>query len=495
MQPHRDRPVAGLLLSLILLLHAVPGRAEVGIALPDFGEVSGNLMTPAEEEKLGKSFMRSIRATEKVLDDPLLQGYIQDLGDRLTGSGADGSQRFRFFLIDNPQINAFAGPAGHIGVYSGLVLTTETESELAAVLAHEIAHVTQSHLMRTWHAASQMSVPQAAVLLAAAVLGMTVGGDAAIAAATAGQASLIQQQINFTRANEQEADRVGIGILAKSDFEPRAMPGFFARMGHANRVYASKLPEFLMTHPVTNSRIADSQGRADAYPYKQRADDLRYHLTRAALRARQDQDPFEAIRTFEGTLRDGRFRNRDAESYGLALALTRAKRPAEAAEILDQLLAAHPQQTEFVVTKARIEGEQKRYGPAIETLSQALQRSPGDLALTLTLGDLLIDAGQTDSAYQLLRTQLDISTGQAPLYKALARAAGESGRTPLAHGYMAEYYYENGSLEPAILQLEIALRDRTLNDFDAARLESRLDSLREEKAATEKDRRTARRGE
>jgi predicted Zn-dependent protease len=273
------------------------------------------------------------------------------------------------------------------------------------------------------------------------------------------------------------------------------MPGFFARMGHANRVYASKLPEFLMTHPVTNSRIADSQGRADAYPYRQRADDLRYHLTRAALRVLQAGDPREAVRTFEGTLRDGRFRNEDAEHYGLALALARAKRYAEAGKQLDQLMATHPNQTEFLVSKARIEGEQKHYQPAIAMLRQALERAPGDFAMILTLSELMIEAEQAEAAYQLLRTEIDRGNHSARLYKVIADAAGQSGRIPLAHGYMAEYYYENGTLEPAILQLEIALRDRTLDDFDAARLQSRLRDFREEKEASEKDHRTAKRGE
>jgi predicted Zn-dependent protease len=492
MRTNRDRKISGLLLILLILVQPLPSRASTDIQLPDFGDASGNVMTPAEEEKLGKAFMRSVRATEAVLDDLLLQDYIQDLGDRLTRAGTNANQRFRFFLIDNPRINAFAGPAGYIGVYSGLLMTTETESELAAVLAHEIAHVTQNHLRRAWHAAGQMSIPQAAVLLAAAVLGLTVGGDAAIAAATAGQASMIQQQINFTRANEKEADRVGIGILAEADFEPRAMPGFFARMGHANRIYASKLPEYLMTHPVTNARIADSQGRAETYPYRQRPEDLRYHLTRAALRARDESDPLAAIRIFEGTLRDGRFRNEQAERYGLALALYRAKRYAAAAEILDQLIADRPQQVEFLVSKARVDGAQGQYQRAIAALRAALARSPGNLPLSLTLADLLVAADEPRPAYDMLRELLDRGLDEVSLYRAAARAAGESGLTALAHGHMAEYRYASGDLDAAILQLEIALREPELSDFETARLQSRLRDLRIEQAASESGRRAGR---
>ncbi|WP_419616577.1 M48 family metalloprotease, partial [Thiolapillus sp.] len=187
-----------LVLGLCLNLTPLQAWSISGDDLPDIGAASGNLFTPAQEKQLGKTFMRYIRATQPVITDPLMDDYINKLGNSLVEHSQEQGSKFTFFLVDSPQVNAYAGPGGYIGVYTGLVLTTQSESELAAVLAHEITHVTQKHLQRAWYAASNMSLVQGAALLAAIILGATAGGDAAIAATMGAQAAMQQQQINFT---------------------------------------------------------------------------------------------------------------------------------------------------------------------------------------------------------------------------------------------------------------------------------------------------------
>jgi predicted Zn-dependent protease len=241
-----------VLLCVCLVLNPLPAWSLTGDDLPDIGAASSSILSPAAEQRLGKAFMRWVRSTQDVLDDPLAEEYLKNLGESLVKHSDGLGSRFRFFFVNSPQINAFAGPAGHLGVNTGLMLTTDSESELAAVVAHEITHVTQKHLIRAWHSASSMNMVQAAALLGAIILGATVGGDAAIATSMGTQAILQQNQINFTRSNEQEADRIGIGILQQSGFESHAMPGFFSRMAKANRSYGAQLPEYLLTHPVTN---------------------------------------------------------------------------------------------------------------------------------------------------------------------------------------------------------------------------------------------------
>ncbi len=478
--PHPPHALTALALSLALSVTPARGQTPMTEQLPDIGEVSGNLMTPAEEQRLGQAFMRSIRRSQPVVDDPLLTSYLKDLGDRLLAHSPAAGQGFYFFLIDDPKINAFAGPAGHIGVFTGLIMTAETESELAAVVAHEIAHVTQHHLRRTWQAASQMSVPQAAVLLAAVVLGAAVGGDAGIAAAAAGQAGLIQQQLNFSRANEQEADRVGIGILAEADFEPLAMPSFFQRMGRATQAQASTLPEYLRTHPVTTNRIADSLNRAEQYGYRQRVDDLRFQMLRAALRGREQDDPQVAVRMFERTLHDGRYRSEDAERFGYVLALQRAERLAEARRELAPLLEAHPELIELRVVDARLHHDQGNAEAAFATLRGGLALHPADYALNLTLAELLLRSGRPEQAYLLLKPRISQWPDEAEPYAILARAADAIGQPAEGHEYLAQRHYLRGELKPAILQLEIALRDYELDFFDSSRLEARLRELRAE---------------
>lgn len=467
-------------LSLALLLGSPPRVLALNTDLPDLGNSASGLMTPKRERELGRAFMRSVRASQRVLDDPLIADYAQHLGRKLVQASDAQGTPFEFFIIDDPRINAFAGPGGHIGVYTGLILTTETESELAAVVAHEIAHVTQQHLLRAWESASRMNVPSAALLLAAIVLGATVGGDAASAAAVGGQAALIQQQINFTRSNEKEADRVGIDILAKSGFEPRAMPSFFSRMGKATRVYATKLPEYLMTHPVTSSRTADALGRAEHFAYRQTPDDLRYHLVRAELMQRQADRPEDAIADLGRMLEDGRVRNAVAARYGIARAQMRARQFDQAGEELDRLLRDHPDTIEFVVSRAEVDTQLGNAGAALGRLEQALVRQPSSFALNIAYAETALGLGSATQAIERLQTFRAFAPDEPRVYRLLSRAASDLDKQADGHAYLAEYYYLLGDIDAAVLQLEIAGKQPGLSFYDAARYESRLAELKAE---------------
>ncbi|MDJ0740128.1 MAG: M48 family metalloprotease [Gammaproteobacteria bacterium] len=469
-----------LALSLVLVLGLPAPLTALDTRLPDLGDSSGSLMSPTRERELGKAFMRSIRRTQKVMDDPIMTDYVQQLGQKLVAASDASGTPFSFFVIDDPAINAFAGPGGHIGIYTGLILTTDTESELAAVLAHEIAHVTQQHLLRTWESASRLSIPNAAVLLATVVLGAAVGGDAAAAAAIGGRAALLQQQINFTRANEKEADRVGIEILAGSGYEPRAMPSFFARMGKANRVYASKLPEFLRTHPVTTSRTADALGRAEQFPYRQSPEDLRYHLARMDLTQRQIARPEDAVRELTLMLEDGRFRNEAAVRYGIARAQLRAKQFDAAAGVLDRLLAEHPRVVEFIASRAAAERATGNEAAALGRLARALERDPSSYALNLEYAEAALAAGRPADAERQLTRFLTFRADEPRVYQLLSRAAGDLDKRAAGHAYLAEYYYQIGELDAAILQLDIALKQPGVDFYEASRLESRRAALHKE---------------
>ncbi len=472
----------GLLLTLIPLGQSA---TALNTDLPDLGHSAGSIMTPKQERELGRAFMRNVRQNQAVLDDPLVADYIQQLGARLAGHSDGAGQNFTFFVIDNPEINAFAGPGGHIGVYTGLILTTETESELAAVLAHEIAHVTQQHLMRAWETASNMQIPNAAILLAAIALGAAAGGDAGIAAAMSGQAALLQEQINFTRANEKEADRIGIDILAKSKFETRALPAFFSRMGKANQLYSTEVPEFLLTHPVTTNRIADALGRADNYPYHQPADDLRYQLIRTLLQERNQANPNAAVADYERLLKTGRYRSRTAMEYGRALALLRANQPEEADNALKALLESNPKVTEFIVTKASVEARLGQKDKALTRLRDAVLEKPSSYALNLAYAEVAVARGAYAAALRQLEDYVQYNEGDPRVYQLMSIAAGEQGDRLKAHRLLAEHHYLNGDLEAAILQLEIASKQAGGSFYDASRVESRLKTLREEQATKE----------
>jgi len=371
-------------------------------------------------------------------------------------------------------INAFAGPGGNIGIHTGLLMESQTESELAAVVAHEIAHVSQRHLARMIQAADQMTLPAAGLLLAAILLGVAGAGSAAAAALIGGQAAMMQKQINFTRSNEREADNIGMKILSRSKFDARAMGVFFQRMGRANnRSGAFAMPEFLRSHPVTSDRIADSLARAEKYPYRQAKEDLRYHFTKASLRAQQFGSSRSAIRHFESTLRDGRYRNEDAERYGYVLALQRGRQYAKAQQELAKVLKHHPSHTFLLVTKARLTLAQGNKESAVSIMRSILKRKPGSYYMTLATADIMLKARQPKNAYQLLKKFSRSHSDDAYVMRLLSRSAAGSGKKAESHSALAEYHYLRGESDVAVQQLRIALKTPGISFQKKSKFEAR----------------------
>jgi len=311
---------------LVLLLLAIPRALAEG--LPDLGEVAQAGFTPLQERRLGEDIMREIRADRSYYDDAEATDYVNKLGNRLAANSPDARQDFEFFLIRDSQINAFALPGGFVGVNTGLILAAQSESELASVLAHEISHVTQRHIARMIAQQKQSQLFSIATL-AAALLLSRASSQAAEAAAAFGTAGAIQGQLNFTRANEQEADRVGLQVLERAGFDPRAMATFFERLQRATRIYETGAPSYLRTHPLTYERIADIQNRTQGAVYRQVPDSLEFQLIRAKLRAQLDA-PEDAVAFFEASLNERRFLSEAATHYGLASSLMRRKNYARA---------------------------------------------------------------------------------------------------------------------------------------------------------------------
>ncbi len=483
----QNKPLQNLLLAVLISSVCATASIAENTALPEIGDSSGSFMTPTQERHLGQAFMRNVRNAMPIISDPFLNSYIESLGRRLSRQSGDNNLPFHFFLVNKQSINAFAGPGGYIGIHTGLISTTESESELAAVLAHEIAHVTQRHLMRTFQMADDMSLATTALVIAAIVLGAaTDNADMGMAAATGVQAGMLQRQINFTRANEKEADRIGIKTTSDSGFDPRAMPVFFQRMGKANRLYDSKqLPEFLRTHPVTTNRIADSMGRAETYPYRQYPDSVEYHLIRATIREQKFRDPHAAVKFYSSGLRDGRYRNAEGQRYGLVRALIRTRDYKRARSELNKLLKKSPRRTHYIALKADLAHRSGNPKQAINILRNGLQLHPGNYPLTIYYSDMLLGAGEAKKAQRSLKRLLKKRPLDAELHKMIARAAGDSGRTSEGHKYMAEYYYLNGNLVSAIQHLETALNDKKSSYYRSAKMAARLKAIKQELADIE----------
>lgn len=465
-------PLFYILLILSLLsrdLHAVDK-----IKLPDMGDSTGTLISPVQEKALGDSFFRSIRSQLKISYDPDIQQYIQSIGQTLVTNSDNPTQDFYFFVVLSDNINAFAGPGGYIGINSGLILSSNSESELASVIAHEIAHVTQRHIYRSYEASSRMSLPTLAATLVAIIVATQVPeiGSGALSAI---QAGALQMQINFTRDNEQEADRIGIKTLERAGFDPLSMPAFFEKLQNVNRYYGEEAPEFLRTHPVTASRISDARGRAEKYPYRQVPDSQDYRLIKAKLRIGSGNTNLnDLVVYFKSKINQGTAEQRAAMQYGLGLTFIKKQQFSVAKEIFLSLNQRYTKQREYLAALAQVAINQQDFETAKQRYLQLQQLYPRNAEYQFEYISILLKSNQPRLALQLLRL-VDYRYQQHPKYSLLlARAYGNLGEDINLHRYMAEYFYAQGQTEAAILQIKLAQNDKGLNFYLSAILEDRL---------------------
>jgi predicted Zn-dependent protease len=479
-----------LLAALLILTQAStavqPAFGQSAIELPDIGDPTGTLMTPQQEAELGAAFYRKLHSQLEVNQDPEVTDYIQSIGQKLVISSDNPAQKFTFFVVNDPGINAFAGPGGYIGVNSGLLLTSEAESELASVLAHEIAHITQRHLYQAFQAASRMALPTALAMLAGMLLGATGGGQAGTAAMMAAQAANLQYQINFTRDNEAEADRVGMQILSKSEFNPRAMPDFFERMQQSTQFAGHRLPEFLLTHPVTVSRISDTRGRAEQFAYRQYPDSFTYRIVKAKLRVQTAPNPKAAMDYFRAVLGRGTKQQQDVTAYGVALTLMKSARAAEAVPILQKLVMAYPDQSHFYGALAAAELDTKNYAKALEIYDRAISRFPNNRALTLSQVRALLQTGKAAQAGKLLQNYARYHPATPEVYELMAQVHSRLGQEANSHRYLAEAYYGAGQTRAAILQLKLAKQTAGDDFYLNSMLDERLRQLQAEEQERKK---------
>lgn len=488
-----NRPYTALLVIALLMSAgldsplAVAPAPPVSIRLPDIGDPSQLIYSPTDDQRLGKQFMRSLHKSVKFSEHPQVQAYVEDLGQRLVAATGDGTRPFSFFVISDPSVNAFAGPGGNIGLHSGLILTSRTESELASVVAHEIAHVTQNHLARRFEVAEKMSLPAAAALLAAIVVGAATSPSAGAAAAATIQAGLVQRQIDFTRANEQEADRLGFELLANAGFEAAAMPVFLGRLQRANQIRDVKLPEYLRTHPITSNRIADIEARISDLPKQWIAPSERFHLVRERLRNEASVDPHEDIREYRDVLRSGRTASETASRFGLALALLRAGELSAARKQATALRRQAPEQIAFAVLEAEVLSADGQYARAAASLKELAQLHPDNVEVALPRARALLISGQPKAARGALETLISRGRTDLGTFRLLAQAEAEAGNPALSHWYEAGIQYALGNTESAVRQLEIASRERGLDFPVRQQIEARLKAYKEVLEAERKD--------
>ncbi|RRN79148.1 M48 family peptidase [Pseudoxanthomonas sp. SGD-10] len=537
------RPLAAALLLTLMLAPAGPAPAQDSLRLPDIGSSAGELLTPARQEEYGGMMLRELRNYGYLLDDPLIDDWLQALGDRLGAYSDRPEQRYTLFMLRDRQINAFATLGGYIGVNAGLVLTAEREDEVAAVLAHEMAHVTQQHVLRGVERAQRDQIPILLGMLAAVVAAQAAGGsssgDASQAAIISAMGLMQQNQINYTRANEHEADRLGIRALARSGYDVDAMADFFARMSFATRGNSGgySVPEYLRTHPVNTTRIAEAKQRADqmrgrsvtatttvgevdgetvsrvervvAEPPTQpqlppllagRGNPLlpaglelaslggsarpsgatgHFEWARERLRALSATTTDAAVREYEALRRASPSGLSPAQRYGLAV-VRLSSEPAAVAGELRQLLEEDPQNLWVALALAEAEAQAGRTAEANARLDQLLQRHPGHRAVVLTYAKVLVAQGNEAAgkrAQEVLRPLLARSGNDPVFQRTFARACELAGDSARAGEAYAEAAFLNGRPEQALIQLETLKKRGDLDYVARARIDARIAAI------------------
>jgi predicted Zn-dependent protease len=450
--------------------------------LPDLGELERSGLSVPAEKRLGEKIMREIRRDPAYLDDPEIAGYISQLGQRLEGHIEGARQPFEFFVVRDAMLNAFALPGGYIGVHSGLILAAHSESELAGVLAHEISHVTQSHLARMFGKQSEIQLVSL-LTMAVALLAARSNPDVAIGAAISGQAAGIQQQLNYSRDFEREADRFGLDLMEKAGYDTRGMGSFFERLLQFGRLYENNAPGYLRTHPLTTERITDMENRIAQKPYRQVPDSEEFGLVRAKIKA-FDGTPGDAVADFAAQLKSGKFARETDVRFGYAHALLRDNRIVAAEAELATLRRLKLESPLLETLAAQLRTKRQDVAGALQILRAAALHYPHVRALIYALIETKVGAGGTagaEEALELTQKELQLTPGDARLHVLQAKAYAMMGKHTLQHRAQAEAYMVEGQLDPAIEQLELARKAGDGDFFVQSQVDARLHELKQRK--------------
>ncbi len=461
------------LLIPMILASGISMNAAAEIELPMLGDTSSSMISPVQERVLGQKWLRLYRSQVPTSSDPLIIDYLEQLLDRLATHSQLENKDLELVLVQNDTLNAFAVPGGIIGVHTGLLAYARTENQLASVLAHELAHLSQRHYARQLEQQKNMAAPFYAGMLASLVLLATSGSsDAGMAALATTQAAALDARLRFSRQNEQEADRIGMQTMIQAGLDPYAASEMFEEMLRGSR-YGRRQPEFLLTHPVTESRISDARNRAMQYPRKQYEDNLEFQLMRTRIRVRSEETPQLAVRRFKGEV-EGESASADASRYGLALAYMDAQQFSEARATLKPLLEKEPQRLTYLIMANDIEVAARNYKPALKDLENLLDKNPGSHPIIVRYAEALMKAGDYQGSAAVLERYSRQRNKDDYVWYLLAEVYGLAGNILGVHEARAEYFILNGVYDRAQIQLRNALKLAQGNFHRTALLEERL---------------------
>ena len=427
-----------------------------------------------ELDELEQQFIQQINQSNLVIRDPLAIQYINHLAQRLAQHG-DLAKPY-FFLVNSNEINAFAGPGGYIGVNSQLVLASDNESELAAVMAHEMSHVRQHHLYRMIEHQQQMRIPMLASMLASIALGV-INPALASGALMGSLTGFAQDNINFVRSNEKEADRIGIDMLIKSGLDPRGMAGFFKKMQENSRYYyTDNVPAILRTHPLDDERIAEAENRSQHIKHKNYTDNVDYHYFKELIRTIVATDDKRLLDFY--LQQCAKKNSADACKYGFALTEMRMNNFKIAEDNLKTLLLQQKNNLYIELALIRAEIGEQKYQQATQHINELRNNYPTNYAIIFTQAQVFLSNNQVDKAADILLKASRIFKTDLPICFALARAESLRHRQAYAYFTLAQCHELQGEHREAVRKLKLA-QTMTKNDpMLKMRIQAKIDEIK-----------------
>jgi len=451
---------------------ALPSAA---LDLPQLGEPADNTLSPMQERMLGARITAELYRGNYTIEDPELIDYINAIGYKLAGASNTAPPPLTIFVVQDPRINAFALPGGYMGINAGTLLASTSESELAGVMGHELAHITQRHIARSIEDTEVGTIATWLAVLAAIIAG-SANPDVVMGALAVGQSINYQRQVSYTRAHEQEADRIGIQTMAAAGFDPNGMASFFGKLQKQSRLYGNGIPEILLTHPLSTNRMAEAAARAAEMPRVRRDDPIEFFLMRARSRVLSADMMSQVLDYYAKEIKSGR--DTVENRYGLALAQLKQSQVVAAMQTLAPVVERYPKQANIQLLGAQLLAQNGRIDRALEVYERVLELYPRYAPAMLAYAEALMNAGKPDAARQYLLSHEQAQGTQIATYQLLAQAARESGNLAESAYQMGTYLHLRGDPGSALAQLDAALRLPELSAQDRARLVAKRSEVR-----------------
>ena len=445
------------------------------LLLPELGDRVSGAVSSSQEKIIGKEFLKQVYFQAPLISDPLIQEYTELLIYRLSEFSEVKDREFTIILIDDASLNAFAAPGGIIGVNGGLFLNADNEGQFASVLSHELAHLSQRHFARNVLNAKDRSLTSSLAIISSIALALISNNPQAMAV---GQAFLQSQSLRYSRLFEKEADRVGFANLVRAGYDPKSMGEMFENMNDLRRLAGEAPPEFLLTHPLSSSRINDALNAAKGLSDEgTKKDSLEYSLIKSRLKVLYETIPAQSIRYFNADIRE---QKTDSSIYGLALAFSANNNFSDSINLINLLINKYPKNLFLNTSKVEILMKAKNYNQALKLANEFLEISPKNYPLTINKSKVLLEMNRFFESEEIIRDLLIKRNEDHQLWLLLSEIQRSSKNIVGYHQSRAEYFLLLGQNEEALSQLEFAL-NLTKNNFQVSeRIMDQIISIKKE---------------